>query len=340
MRLSDFASDEYSQFGEDGQIAEVFRRIGESSSFCVEFGASDGLNCSNTARLWKGGWRAVLIESDSGRFAELEKNADGYDVTPICASVAPTGLTCVDVLLAKAEIDYRVDFMSIDVDGDDYVIWDAMGTRPRVICIEYNQSIPPHVDLRQARQGDCFGASALSLVRLGESKGYDLVGLSRCNLLFVDRSESEAFRDLERDLDQLFDYSRLAYVVTDYHGRPALVGDPPWGLDRESYLRDLIGGPVRRLPIFPVGLFQAYERIYGAVLVTYETVNVIDLRPEAQTQERLAGVLGPAVIGIDLSHVCAEELHLTDWVRPFAAEHGYRVRMDPGLMTLIRNEIV
>lgn len=53
MSLKSFARNEYSQYGEDGIIEEIFRRIGpnELNNFCCEFGAWDGVHLSNTASL-------------------------------------------------------------------------------------------------------------------------------------------------------------------------------------------------------------------------------------------------------------------------------------------------
>ena len=342
VRLSDFASDEYSQFGEDGMIEEIFRRVGARDSICVEFGAADGLHCSNTARLWKSGWAAALIEADPELYPALAENTAGYGVSTTCVELEPTGDNSVDAVLGGLGI-VRVDFMSIDVDGDDYAIWEAMTMRPLVVCIEYNQSIPPHIDLRQAQLGDCFAASARALCNLAKDKGYTLVGLSRCNLFFVDNTEAWRFHSFERDLERLFDYSALTYVVTDVAGRAAVVGTPPWGWSGETYLGETVGDPIRRLPIDPEELFRAYERAYGlGRFVTWDEFNAIDSRPEADTPKRLAEVLANEyrLIGLDTTYIAENEFYLLDWLPPFAAVHGYRVRMDPGLMTLIRDETI
>ena len=70
-KLSDNARNEYSQFGEDGIIEEILLTCGVGEKTCVEFGAWDGVRYSNTANLWKNGWKAVLVEGDASRFKEL-----------------------------------------------------------------------------------------------------------------------------------------------------------------------------------------------------------------------------------------------------------------------------
>lgn len=68
-----------SQFGEDCIIEAIFQKLGIEKGYCVEFGASDGKDLSNTWNLWHNrGWNAVLIESDPVKVAALSKNVKDY----------------------------------------------------------------------------------------------------------------------------------------------------------------------------------------------------------------------------------------------------------------------
>jgi len=55
-----------SQFGQDGVLAETFKRLGIGPQpWCVEIGAHDGYSLSNTWNLInEQGWSAVLIEAE------------------------------------------------------------------------------------------------------------------------------------------------------------------------------------------------------------------------------------------------------------------------------------
>lgn len=65
VKLSGFQNNHYSQFGEDGCVDHIFSRIGIQSKTAVEFGAGDGLNCSNTAHLWRDReWTGLLVEAN------------------------------------------------------------------------------------------------------------------------------------------------------------------------------------------------------------------------------------------------------------------------------------
>jgi len=82
----------------------------------------------------------------------------------------------------------EIDFLSLDVDGNDYWFWEELEcVSPRVVCIEYNAGIGsdrsltvPYADdfERYARHPGGFfhGASLAALESLGRRKGYYLIG--------------------------------------------------------------------------------------------------------------------------------------------------------------------
>src|SRR5689334_18541665 len=62
-KLNHYEFQAFSQNGEDGIIAELFRRIGTKNRLFVEFGVGNGLE-NNTAFLLTQGWRGSWIEGD------------------------------------------------------------------------------------------------------------------------------------------------------------------------------------------------------------------------------------------------------------------------------------
>jgi hypothetical protein len=89
------------------------------------------------------------------------------------------------------------DLLSLDIDGNDYWVWQAINYQPRVVVIEYNAHFPPN----QRRSivydpafrwngSDYFGASLLAMKELGEKKGFVLVHCERtgANAFFVAKS--------------------------------------------------------------------------------------------------------------------------------------------------------
>jgi len=168
----------YSQFGEDGMLAHLLGNIGVKYRTCEEFGASDGLSGSNTALLWRDqGWRSVQIEPMQDRFESLCIVTTGYDVDVYQAYVTPENVDEWVTLIGP------LDVLSIDVDSVDYQIFEAMTERPRVVIIEFNPELSPHIDIGPT--DDLIQTSALAIKRLAERKAYSVAGTTLANLILV-----------------------------------------------------------------------------------------------------------------------------------------------------------
>lgn len=201
-------------------MAEIMRRLGGGRS-CVEFGAWDGRHFSNTWTLWhEEGWSAILIEGDRERSVALSAATARFPLVKVInAFVGWDGPTSLDALLDSAGQSGPVDLMSIDIDGDDYHVFEALERYlPRVLLIEFNPTCPHDMELVQAK-GGCFGSSPLSLLRLAERKGYALAACTDTNLILVDVKE---FPRLEIPPVRLVDVAprhHLSHILSDYKGR-------------------------------------------------------------------------------------------------------------------------
>ncbi len=178
----------YSQNGEDGVIEWVFGKIPPRHRVCVEFGAWDGRNLSNTFNLVAHhGWKAVYIEADPRKFEDLKRTAAAYPgITPVCGRVSTSGESSLDRILERHNIADDFDLLSIDIDGNDYDVWEALDRfHPTMVIVEYNVSFPPDYKFVD-RGGSAFmGTSPASLAELAERKGYALLGSIGTNLLFL-----------------------------------------------------------------------------------------------------------------------------------------------------------
>jgi hypothetical protein len=201
--LSSYELRAFSQNGEDGVLAEILRRVGVAERFFVEFGVESGRegNCIYLADV--AGWRGLFMEAGDGLYRDLQrKYAAENHVQTICARVSTQN---IEPLLAQADVPAEPDVLSIDVDGQDYWIWEALESyRPRAVVIEYNSSLDPRRRLVQPDEPgyvwdgtDYQGASLGALRALGERKGYRLVHteLSGVNAFFVraDLAADDAF---------------------------------------------------------------------------------------------------------------------------------------------------
>lgn len=192
LDLTSFELKAFSQNGEDGVIQEVLRRIGPGSQSFAEFGIGTGVegNCVFLAQVL--GWRGVFLEGDRQSFERLATRcAHVATVSAVNAYVEPE---TIDGLLLESGVDPEPAVLSIDVDGNDYYLWEATESiRPRLLIIEYNAALDPQEVLVQpysptGPDGTAFfGASLGALETLGHRKGYRLVHteLAGVNAFFV-----------------------------------------------------------------------------------------------------------------------------------------------------------
>jgi hypothetical protein len=186
-RLTRYEYQVFSQNGEDGILAEIFRRVGKTNKTFVEFGLGDGLE-SNTAALLLDGWRGLWIEGNPD-FSRLILEHFRNQIQSRQLILRPAYVTPEDIedFFQAAAIPRDLDLLSIDIDGNDFWLWKAIKAyTARVVVIEYNADLGPDLEWVMtytpgyAWDGSSyFGASLKSLERLGHEKGYRLVG---CNL--------------------------------------------------------------------------------------------------------------------------------------------------------------
>ena len=172
----------YSQNGEDGIVAEIFRRIGTTNKFCFEAGAADGRWMSNTRKLIDEGWSAVLVESDPDRLEDLRK-LESDKVTIAHRHITDEGPDSIDNVLKESGCPDDPDLGVIDVDGQDYYIFNSLiRVRPRVLIVEFAPEAAPNYIPERGGPGQA-GWEAMYV--LGKSKGYHAVAYTRFNFIFV-----------------------------------------------------------------------------------------------------------------------------------------------------------
>ncbi len=247
--LNEFASNVTSQSGEDGIIEKALDLIGEHDRHCVEFGAWDGQHLSNTYNLIKNkGYSGVLIEANSDKFRELqEEYAENNKVISLNQFVGCEEDDNLDHILSEASIPTNFDVLSIDIDGNDYHVFDAMKRyKPKILVIEFNHTIPSHIEFVQPKDPSVAqGASLLSLTKLGKSKGYELVATTRTNLILVDAKYFPRFEIDDNSPEALRrETSHVSYIFCGFDGTIFVAGNPVmnWhGTPYASRIRQLPG---------------------------------------------------------------------------------------------------
>ncbi len=186
-RLEPFGYKVYSQNDEDGIIEEIFRRLGIAAGTFCEIGVENGLEC-NTLYLLHKGWRGAWMEGNTSHAKAIERKFGHILRNKRLALgvgfVTPDNIEAtLQAVLEPMGIDVQtLDFLSIDIDGMDIYLFEALKIRPKVLCIEYNAKFPPHINKRPIFDpdyhwagGDYMGSSLLAIDEAGKRKGYTLV---------------------------------------------------------------------------------------------------------------------------------------------------------------------
>ncbi len=176
-----------SQNGEDGVIRYLFDEIGFESRWFVEFGFG-AVQCNSLRLMVHENFSGLLMDGsdDNVNFFNYTARKLGIDrVTALRAFITRGNL---NELISSSGVPKNIDFLSLDVDGNDYWFWQQLECiSPRVICIEYNAGLGPDRSLsvpydenfeRYSKHPSGFfhGASLAALESLGKRKGYYLIG--------------------------------------------------------------------------------------------------------------------------------------------------------------------
>lgn len=191
-----------SQNGEDGIIDYLFYKIGAKNRFFIEIGF--GCTEANSLRLMlHEGWSGLFIDGSEVSATHFNKAAAVRGRSDVRALSTFVNRENINTILACADVPTEIDLFSLDIDGNDYWVWEALErVKPRVIVIEYNASfgpekavtIPydPDFSVDKPPYGKFYaGASIAALEKLGKRKGYHLLGCDSAgvNAFFVRADE-------------------------------------------------------------------------------------------------------------------------------------------------------
>ena len=221
----------YSEFEEDGILLYALAAIGMKTRRVVEIGCGTGAVNMSTNLILNHGYKGYLFDGSSSNINAADifyrSKKDCHLIRP---ELRQSWITRdnVNEVLAAAGASGEVDVFSLDIDGNDWHIWQAIDViQPRICVFETNDIIPgdlsltvPYVadfnytDLPVGQQ-DFRSVSLKAMSRLSASKGYRLIGSHRhgFNVFFMRE-------DLAGDL-----FPEVS--ISDIH-------DNPWTLQGQS----------------------------------------------------------------------------------------------------------
>jgi hypothetical protein len=180
-----------SQNQEDGLLWALFQEVGVTSATFVELGS--GASGGNAAMLAEEcGWTGLMVEGNPGSAGYAARRFT--NVTVISEWITPE---TINSLLERHGYAREVDLLSLDIDGNDYWVWEALtAARPRVVVLEFNSMFGPDRAVtisydptfnRREHRFCYYGASLAALTKLSARKGYRLVAVepSGINAFFL-----------------------------------------------------------------------------------------------------------------------------------------------------------
>ena len=192
-----------SQNNEDGIIEHIFSKIPNQKKF-VEIGFN--FYEFNSLNLIKNSWNGKLIDIDSDECLVLNSLLKNFfpNSKVLIDARRVTKENVNDVVFSS--IEDKIDFFSIDIDGNDYWILDSLNlNKINVICCEYNhwlgknvKKTMPYQPNHNFKNNGYYGASLLAISNLLNKKGFDLIAVesSGTNAFFVNKKFSSNFNTL------------------------------------------------------------------------------------------------------------------------------------------------
>jgi hypothetical protein len=201
MGHSDIHANEFkvfSQWGEDGIIQFLIDRIPIENKTFVEFGIGNYSESNTRFLIQHNNWSGLVIDGSQDSIRSLQQEAIycRHNLKSECAFIVKSN---INQLIAQNGITGDIGILSVDIDGNDYWIWDAIDCiQPRIVICEYNSLFGSEKKVTTPYQDDFqifkahysglyWGASIGAFNHLAQQKGYSLVGSNTAgnNIFFV-----------------------------------------------------------------------------------------------------------------------------------------------------------
>jgi hypothetical protein len=193
-----------SQNDEDGLVLAIFKRIGATNRRFVELGC--GMNGGNSGFLASElGWQGLMVDGRDDAIRKIVVRFTGHPVTARHQRLTREG---INAFITEQGFAGELDLLSIDIDGVDYWIWEALtACNPRLVALEYNWlfgaeravTVPysAEFDVHAIGNRSYHGASLTALVHLGRRKGYRLIATERVNAFFLRNDVAPQIQEID-----------------------------------------------------------------------------------------------------------------------------------------------
>lgn len=188
----------FSQWSEDGIIDWLVERLPGIPATFIEFGVGDYLESNTRMLLQLRNWSGLVLDGLQENIDSI-KNQNIFWRHTLVAKCAFIDRDNINQQISHAGFNGEIGLLSIDIDGNDYWVWEAISVvNPVVVVCEYNAvfgdlyelTVPYSKDFQRTKahfSNLYFGASLPALINLAQYKGYVFIGTNSngCNAFFV-----------------------------------------------------------------------------------------------------------------------------------------------------------
>ena len=176
----------YSQWGEDGIIQYLINNIEIPNQTFIEFGVERYTESNTRFLLQNNNWSGLVIDGSESNIEYIKKDPIYWKYN-LKAEAAFIDKDNINDLIKKNGITGDIGILSVDIDGNDYWVWDAIECiSPRIVICEYNShfgnshkvSVPYDKSFFRTNKhfsNIYYGASIAAFELLGQMKGYSLI---------------------------------------------------------------------------------------------------------------------------------------------------------------------
>jgi hypothetical protein len=196
--LSDAGFRVFSQFDEDGIIEWIVSRLPAIPEAFIEFGVEDYWEANTRFLLRHRNWRGLVMDGSVENVACI-KGRRNYWQNELIAVAQFVDCGNINDTISANGFATEIGLLSIDIDGNDYWIWEAINVcNPWIVVVEYNAvfgdlyplTIPydPAFHRTDFHYSNLYSGSGIrALERLGHRRNYVLIGSNRAghNAFFV-----------------------------------------------------------------------------------------------------------------------------------------------------------
>jgi hypothetical protein len=199
----------FSQFGDDGIIQYLIHRLAPLPDVFVEFGVENYRESNTRFLLANNNWRGLVLDGNQKSVAQI-RNEEIYWRHTLTANCAWITRDNINELIRDAGFSGEIGVLSIDIDGNDYWVWEKLDVvDPMIVIVEYNSVFGPDLAVtipynknfsrfKAHYSGQFWGASLPALDLLAKRKGYSLVGCNSAgnNAYFIRKDKIDSLRAL------------------------------------------------------------------------------------------------------------------------------------------------